>query len=76
MEAVSALVIGGYSIAGGYGSVWRCIVGVYVYTILGNILNLLGAGAYLQTLVEGVVLILAVWLDVYLRRVRAGGKGK
>ncbi len=76
MEAVSALVIGGYSIAGGYGSVWRCIVGVYVYTILGNILNLLGAGAYLQTLVEGVVLILAVWLDVYLRMMRAGGKGK
>lgn len=75
MEAVSALVIGGYSIAGGYGSVWRCIVGVYVYTILGNILNLLGANAYVQTLVEGVILILAVWLDVYLRVKRAGGKG-
>lgn len=74
MEAVIGLVIGGYSMAGGYGSVWRCIVGVYVYSILGNILNLLGANAYVQTLSQGVVLVLAVCIDVYLRVKRGGGR--
>jgi ribose transport system permease protein len=76
MDAVSALVIGGYSIAGGYGSTWRCVVGVYAYTILKNILNLMGADAYVQTVTQGLVLILAVWLDVYLRVKRAGGESK
>lgn len=67
MNAVCALVIGGYSMSGGFGSSWRCIVGTYVFTIIGNILNLLGANAYLQIVVQGSVMLLAVWIDVFLR---------
>jgi ribose transport system permease protein len=74
MQAMSALVIGGFAVFGGYGSVWRAIVGVYVYSIMNNILNLIGAGAYEQKLAQGVILLLAVWLDVYMRIKRAGGK--
>ncbi|MEG1755008.1 MAG: ABC transporter permease [Clostridia bacterium] len=74
MQAMSALVIGGFAVFGGFGSVWRVVVGVYVYSIISNILNLVGAGAFEQKLAQGVILILAVWMDVYLRVKRSGGK--
>ncbi len=76
MDAVSGLVIGGYSMAGGFGSTWRCVVGVYAYTVMKNLMDLVGMDSSTQTLVQGLVLILAVWLDVYLRVKRAGGKSK
>lgn len=75
MDAVCALAIGGYSMTGGFGSAWRCIVGVYVYTIIKNILNLLGADAYVQIVAVGLILVFAVWVDIYLRVVR-GGKSR
>ena len=50
MMAMSGLVIGGFAVFGGYGSVWRAVLGVYVYTIINNVLNLIGAGAYEQKL--------------------------
>ncbi len=76
MDAVCGLVIGGYSMDGGFGSTWRCVVGVYAYTVMKNLMDLVGVDAYTQTLIQGVVLVLAVWLDVYLRVKRAGGKSK
>lgn len=76
MMAMSGLVIGGFAVFGGYGSVWRAVLGVYVYTIINNVLNLVGAGAYEQILAQGVILVLAVWLDVYIRVKRAGGKSR
>ncbi len=76
MMAMSGLVIGGFAVFGGYGSVWRAVLGVYVYTIINNVLNLIGAGTYEQKLAQGVILVLAVWLDVYIRVKRTGGKAK
>lgn len=76
MDAVCGLVIGGYSMAGGFGSTWRAVVGVYSYTIMKNIMDLAGMNAYSQTVIQGFVLVAAVALDVYLRVKRAGGKSK
>lgn len=76
MDAVCGLVIGGYSMAGGFGSTWRAVVGVYAYTIMKNLMDLAGLDAYTQTIIQGVVLVGAVALDVYLRVKRAGGKSK
>lgn len=76
MDAVCGLVIGGYSMAGGFGSTWRAVVGVYAYTIMKNLMDLVGLDAYTQTVIQGVVLVAAVALDVYLRVKRAGGKSK
>lgn len=76
MDAVCGLVIGGYSMAGGFGSTWRAVVGVYAYTIMKNIMDLVGLDAYTQTIVQGIVLVGAVALDVYLRVKRAGGKSR
>lgn len=74
MDAMCGLVIGGYAVFGGYGSVWRAVVGVFVYSVISNVLNLLGVDAYGQQLAQGLILLLAVWVDVYLRNKRAGGK--
>jgi Mg2+/citrate symporter len=76
MDAVCGLVIGGYSMSGGFGSTWRAVVGVYAYTIMKNLMDLVGMDAYTQTIIQGVVLVAAVALDVYLREKRAGGKSK
>lgn len=76
MDAVCGLVIGGYSMSGGFGSTWRAVVGVYAYTIMKNLMDLVGMDAYTQTIIQGVVLVAAVALDVYLRVKRAGGKSK
>lgn len=76
MDAVCGLMIGGYSMAGGFGSTWRAVVGVYAYTIMKNIMDLAGMDAYSQTVIQGAVLVAAVALDVYLRVKRAGGKSK
>ena len=76
MDAVCGLVIGGYSMAGGFGSTWRAVVGVYAYTIMKNLMDLVGLDAYTQTIIQGAVLVAAVALDVYLRVKRAGGKSK
>ena len=67
INAICALAIGGYSMTGGFGSVWRCVVGTYVFTIISNILNLVGANAFIQIVVEGSIMILAVWVDVSMR---------
>ena len=73
MDAVCALSIGGFSMMGGFGSAWRCFVGAYVFTIINNILNLVGADAYTQVVVQGCVMILAVWVDMELRVKNRGG---
>lgn len=74
MNAMCGLVIGGYAVFGGYGSIWRAVVGVFVYSIINNVLNLLGVDTYGQQLAQGLILVLAVWVDVYLRNKRSGGK--
>ena len=76
MEAMCGLVIGGFAVFGGYGSAWRAVVGVFVYCSIKNVLNLLGVDSYGQQLVQGVIILLAVWVDVYLRNKRLGGKVK
>ena len=76
MDAMCGLVIGGFAVFGGYGSAWRAVVGVFVYCSIKNVLNLLGVDSYGQQLAQGVILLIAVWIDVYLRNKRLGGKAK
>lgn len=76
MDAMCGLVIGGFAVFGGYGSAWRAIVGVFVYCSIKNVLNLLGVDSYGQQLVQGIIILVAVWVDVYLKNKRLGGKVK
>ncbi len=71
LRVISAVVIGGASLAGGEGSVLGSLLGVLLMALLANGLNLLGINVYWQTIVTGSVLVIAVAADAINRR-RAG----
>jgi len=52
--------LNGASLSGGRGSVLKTVVGALCLAMIGNIMNLLGVGAYTQEIVQGVLIILAV----------------
>jgi ribose transport system permease protein len=68
LTAIAAAVIGGTSILGGEGAVWRGIVGALILTLIGNGFNLLGWDTTYQQVVQGVLILVAVGLDRWLRR--------
>jgi ribose transport system permease protein len=67
---LGAVIIGGTSLAGGRGTVWGTFLGVCLLGILQNGLNLLGVQSYWQTLIQGVILVIAVTSDEIRRRAR------
>jgi len=67
---LAGIVVGGTSIAGGEGSVWRTTIGVLFIALIGNGFNLLGVNTLYQQIVLGIILLLAVGLDVWARRRR------
>lgn len=68
LSAIAAAVIGGTSILGGEGAVWRGIVGAILLTLIGNGFNLLGWDTTYQQVVQGLLILLAVTVDQLLRR--------
>ena len=62
-NAILAVVVGGTPLKGGKGSVIRTLLGVLLVTLLSNCLNLMGVSTYLQLMVSGIILIIAIWLD-------------
>ena len=70
LTAIAAAVIGGTSILGGQGAVWRGVVGALLLTLIGNGFNLLGWDTTYQQVVTGALILLAVGIDQWLRRRR------
>lgn len=68
LRVISAVVIGGASLAGGEGTVIGALLGVAMMNLISNGLNLLGINPYWQSIVIGGILILAVASDVLSRR--------
>lgn len=64
MEAIAACIIGGASPKGGEGSVQGTIIGAFLMTVLMNGLRIMSVPAEWQTVVEGAVIILAVYVDL------------
>lgn len=64
LDAIASCVIGGVSLSGGKGKVWGAILGALVMASLSNGMSLMSWDTYIQNIVKGFVLILAVWLDV------------
>jgi ABC-type xylose transport system permease subunit len=67
-QVIVATILGGTSLMGGEGSVVGMLVGAVIVGVLNNGLNLLGVQSFWQTVVLGVVLVLAVSLDMALRK--------
>lgn len=70
MDIFTAVVIGGTSILGGSGSIWRTVVGVFVLALIQNGFNLLGVEITYQRVIFGLLLLAAVALDAWGRRAR------
>jgi ribose/xylose/arabinose/galactoside ABC-type transport system permease subunit len=60
LNSIAAVVMGGTALTGGQGGVRSTLVGVLVIILLGNGLNMMGVTPYTQTLIKGLVVILAV----------------
>jgi ribose transport system permease protein len=64
---LAGVVVGGTSILGGRGAMWRSVVGVLFIALVGNGFNLLGANPLYETIVLGVLLVGAVAFDAWTR---------
>jgi ribose transport system permease protein len=62
-QAIIAAVVGGTALKGGRGSVLWTVIGALVLTLMNNALNLIGVSTYLQYVLRGAILVLAIWLD-------------
>lgn len=67
LTAIAATVIGGTSIMGGEGSIWRAMIGVFILVLISNGFNLLGINANYQEIVEGFLILVAVGMDQAFR---------
>ena len=67
-DAITAIVLGGTSLLGGEGAIWRSVLGAFFLQMIGNGFNLLGTTPELQYVIKGVILAAAVSLDAWARR--------
>lgn len=63
LDAIAAVVIGGTRLSGGKGSIWGTLFGVLILGVLNNMINLMNVSPYLQGLVKGCIIIIAVLLQ-------------
>lgn len=71
LDAIAAVVVGGTSLAGGEGSILRTLIGALIIGVLNNGLNLLNVDPFIQPVVKGAVIVIAVGLDRL--KTRTGG---
>ena len=67
LDAIAAVVIGGTSLSGGEGTLGGTLIGALTMGVLRNGLNLLGVSSFLQQLVIGLVIVVAVLVDTLLK---------
>lgn len=70
-DAITAIVLGGTSLLGGEGAVWRSVLGALFLQMIGNGFNLLGTTPQWQYVIKGAILAGAVSLDAWARRRRS-----
>lgn len=70
LEVLAAVILGGASLLGGSGTIFKTIVGVMILGFIQNGLLLIGLQFYAQYVVTWIIIILAVWLDIAAKRGR------
>jgi putative multiple sugar transport system permease protein len=71
LDAIAAAFIGGAAVTGGVGTIVGAMVGGLIMAVMSNGMQLMGVDQSIQSVVKGLVLLLAVAFDVYNKR-RAG----
>ena len=67
LDVIAACFIGGASASGGGGKVVGAVIGAFVMGVMNNGMSILGVGIDLQQVIKGLVLLAAVFLDVYYK---------
>ncbi|MFA8387819.1 MAG: ABC transporter permease [Pelagibaca sp.] len=70
LEVLAAVILGGASLLGGSGTIFKTVIGVLILGFIQNGLLLMGLAFYVQYVVTWVIIILAVWLDIAAKRGR------
>ncbi|ETX29397.1 ribose ABC transporter permease [Roseivivax isoporae LMG 25204] len=70
LEVLAAVILGGASLLGGAGTIFKTVIGVLILGFIQNGLLLMGLEFYVQYVVTWVIIILAVWLDIAAKRSR------
>ncbi|NRF92347.1 sugar ABC transporter permease [Paenibacillus frigoriresistens] len=68
LDAIAACVIGGTSLVGGAGTIPGAIIGALVMASLDNGMSIMNLDSYWQYIVKGLILVMAVWVDIYTRQ--------
>lgn len=74
MDSIAAVVVGGTSMSGGYGSVVGAFLGMLIVGVMNSVLNMLGEPTFLCDSVRGFIIIFAVlvqlrkWENFHLRK--------
>jgi ribose transport system permease protein len=68
LDAIAAVVIGGTSLSGGTGTILGTIIGAFIMSVLTNGLRIMSVAQEWQTVVTGVIIILAVYIDIIRRK--------
>ncbi|QLQ14603.1 MAG: ABC transporter permease [Micropruina sp.] len=63
LDAITAAVIGGTSFSGGIGTIWGTIVGALIIGIINNGLDLLNVSPFMQQVVKGAIIVIAIIID-------------
>ncbi len=63
LDAIAAVVIGGTRLTGGVGTIFGTIIGALIIGVMNNGLDLLNVSSYLQQIVKGLIILLAVMID-------------
>lgn len=68
LDAIAIVVIGGTSLLGGEGAIWRTAVGLLVLAVLNNLFNSLALDTNWQAVIKGAIVIAAVAVDALVRQ--------
>lgn len=71
LEALTVAIIGGTSFSGGLGTAAGTLAGGFIVGLLNNIMNLLGVNSYVQQIIKGVIIALAVIFDMAAKKRRS-----
>ncbi|WP_242975691.1 ABC transporter permease [Lactonifactor longoviformis] len=64
LDAIAGAVIGGVSTSGGVGTIYGAVIGSLLMAMISNGLDLMNVSAYYQQIIKGIIIVLAVLLDV------------
>jgi ribose transport system permease protein len=71
LDSISAVVVGGTSLFGGEGGIGNTIIGLLVLGVLNNGLDHVNIDSFLKILIRGLILLIALIINVYAQRMRA-----